>query len=67
MKMSNEMYDLLKDCVCIWLPAIATCYAVVGKIWGLPFTIEIPATIAAVATCLGTCLKISTNNYNKQL
>lgn len=65
MKLSNTTYDVLKYIALIVLPAFATLYAVVGKIWGLPFVTEIPATIMAVDTFLGALLKISTDNYNK--
>lgn len=65
MKLSNSTYDILKYIALIVLPAVATLYAVVGKIWGLPYVTEIPATIMAVDTFLGALLKISTDNYNK--
>lgn len=65
MKLSNNAYDILKYIALIVLPAVATLYAVVGKIWGLPYVTEIPATIMAVDTFLGALLKISTDNYNK--
>lgn len=65
LKMANDTYDLLKYIALIVLPALATFYAVIGKIWGLPFVTEIPATIMAVDTLLGALLKISTDNYYK--
>lgn len=65
LKMANDTYDLLKYIALIVLPALATFYAVIGKIWGLSFVTEIPATIMAVDTLLGALLKISTDNYNK--
>lgn len=66
MKMSNKVYDILKDIALIVLPALATLYAALAKIWGLPYEVAIPATIMAVDTFLGAILKISTNQYNKQ-
>ena len=66
MKMSNKVYDILKDVALIVLPALATLYAALAKIWGLPYEVAIPATIMAVDTFLGAILKISTNQYNKQ-
>ena len=65
MTLSNSTYDILKYIALIVLPATATLYAVIGKIWGLPYVTEIPATIMAVDTFLGALLKISTDNYNK--
>lgn len=63
MKMSNEAYDILKKVALIILPALATLWLTIGKIWGLPYTTEIGATITAVAVFLGACLEISSRNY----
>ena len=65
MKFSNETYDKLKYVCLIVLPALATFYSAVSKIWGLPYGTEIPMTITAVATFMGICLKVSTDNFNK--
>ena len=65
MKMDNKVYDILKEVALTILPAIATLYAVVGKIWGLPFVTEIPATIMAVDTLMGAILHISAKEYSK--
>ena len=62
--MSNDVYDKLKFFCLIVMPAAATLYAGLGKIWGLPYVTEIPATITAVATFLGICLKVSSDNYH---
>lgn len=63
MKLSNKAYDILKEIALTILPALATLYAVLGKIWGLPFVTEIPATIMAIDTAMGTVLHISTKEY----
>lgn len=63
MKLSNETYDILKEVALTILPALATLYAVLGKIWGLPLTTEIPATIMAIDTTMGAILHISTKEY----
>ena len=65
-KMSNEVYDILKEIALTILPAMAVLYATVGKIWGLPYVSEIPATIMAIDTAMGVMLHISKDNYNKQ-
>ena len=65
MRMSNKVYDILKDIALIVLPALATLYAALAKIWGLPYEVAIPATIMAIDTFLGAILKVSTNQYNK--
>lgn len=64
--MSNKTYDVLKEIALTILPAIAFLYATVGKIWGLPYVSEIPATIMALDTCLGACLHISNSEYKKE-
>ena len=65
MKMSNKVYDVLKYIALIVLPAIATFYAGLSKIWTLPYPVEIPGTIMLIDTLLGSLLKVSTDNYNK--
>ena len=63
-KMSNKVYDILKEIALTILPALAVFYTACSKIWGLPYGAEIPATIMAVDTFLGVCLKVSTDKYN---
>ena len=64
--MSNKTYDVLKCVAQYLLPALATLYFAVAKIWGLPYGEEIVGTITAIDTFLGVLLGISTANYNKQ-
>ena len=66
MKMSNQVYDVLKVIAQIVLPALATLWAALGKIWGWPLVTEITATICAVDTFLGALLGISSMNYQKE-
>ena len=69
MKMSNKVYDVLKYIALIVLQALGTLYFALSKIWGVeifPYPTEIVGTIAAVDTFLGTILKISTDQYNKE-
>lgn len=66
MKMANNTYDVLKYIAQIVLPAIATLYFALAKIWGLPYGTEICGTIAAADAFLGALLQISTNQYNKE-
>ena len=65
MKMSNMVYDILKFVAQILLPALATLYFALAKIWGFPYAAEITGTLAAVDAFLGALLGISTANYNK--
>lgn len=66
MKMTNRTYDVLKWIALILLPALATFYAAIAAVWGLPYTEQVVGTITAVDTLLGTLLKISSDNYKKQ-
>ncbi len=63
--MSNKVYDALKFVAQIVLPAVATLWAALGKIWGWPMVTEITATICAIDTFLGAILGISSANYQK--
>lgn len=65
MKMTNKTYDILKEIALTILPALAVLYATLGKIWGLPYVSELPATIMAIDTFLGVCLHISNSEYKK--
>lgn len=63
MKMSNETYDLFKKIALYYLPALATLWLTIGKIWGIPYTTEIGATLTAIDVFIGACLGISSKNY----
>lgn len=63
MKLSNKTYDILKQVALYYLPALATLWLTVGKIWGLPYTSEIGATITAIDVFIGACLGLSSKNY----
>lgn len=63
----NKLYDILKWVCMVGLPAIATLWFALGKIWGFPYLAEIEATIVAIDTFLGAILGISTFSYNKSL
>lgn len=65
MKLSNETYDILKYIAQIVLPAVATFYTTLGRIWGLPYVNEISATLIAFDTLLGSLLMISSFNYEE--
>ena len=67
MKLNNKVYDVLKYIAQIVLPALATLYFALSKIWGLPYGEEIVGTISAIDIFLGALLGISSMNYNKEL
>ena len=65
MKLSDACYDTLKWLVLIVIPALTTFYAVCDKLFGLGYA-EIVTTIsAALCTCIGSIIGISTAQYNK--
>jgi len=64
---NNKVYDVLKYIAQIVLPALATLYFALSKIWGLPYGIEIVGTISAIDVFLGTLLGISKASYNKKV
>ena len=66
MKMSNDLYDVLKWVAIIVLPALSTLIAGVFPIWGIPYGAEIAQTITAVATFLGAILMVSNAKYHKK-
>lgn len=65
MTLSDKWYNRLKWLCLIALPALATCYGVIGKVWDLPYTGEIVTTITAIATMIGALIGISQINYKK--
>lgn len=66
MKLNNRTYDILKYVALIALPAIQVFWLTIGKIWNISYTVEIGATIGAVALLLGTLLGVSTRNYYEE-
>lgn len=65
MKMDSKVYDVLKYIAQIILPAMATLYFALSKIWGLPYGEEVVGTISAIDVFLGAILGISSMNYYK--
>jgi len=65
MILPDKVYNILKWICMILLPAIATLWFALGKIWGFPYLAEIEATIIAIDTFLGAVLGISAINYSR--
>ena len=51
----------------IFLPALATLWFALGKIWGFPYLAEVEGTIVAIDTFLGALIGVSTLSYNKRI
>jgi len=64
--LSNKLYDVLKYCVIVAIPALATAYVGFSGVLGWPYADEVAKCSAIVCTLLGTLLSISTAQYNKQ-
>lgn len=62
--LNNTAYDVAKDAVTLWLPALATFYVLLAGLWDLPKPNEITGTLTGLATFLGVVLKVSTSSYN---
>lgn len=62
---SNKIYDILKYCTTIVLPAIGSAYFALAGIWGFPNGEAVIGTIAVLTTFLGALLGISNINYKK--
>ncbi len=67
MKMSNQVYDILKFLCTILLPALGTLYFALAQIWNLPYAEQIVGTLAAIATFIGVLIGVSSYNYHKDM
>lgn len=65
MQLQSKTYDKLKWIVSIVLPAMGVLVGTLGKSYGWESTDIAVTTITAVTTFLGSCLMISSRNYNK--
>ncbi len=65
--LSNKVYDILKFIAQYALPAIATLYFGLAKIWNLPYPEQIMGSILAIDAFLGAILGINLAKYNKQM
>lgn len=65
MILPEKIYQIMKWCVLVCIPALTTAYVGLAAIWGWPYATEIAKTSAVICTLLGTLLGISTYYYNK--
>ena len=65
MKLSNNIYNILKWVTLVVIPALTTAYVGLSAVWGWPYATEIAKTSAVVCTLLGALLGISTASYYK--
>lgn len=64
--MSNKLYDVLKWVAQILLPALATMYFGLARIWSLPYAEQIVGTLTVIDAFLGVLLGISSASYYKE-
>ena len=64
--LKDSVYDTLKWCVMIAIPALTTAYVGLSGVWGWPYAEEVAKTSAVICTLLGALLGISTAEYNKK-
>ena len=63
---SNRVFDALKWCVLVLIPALTTAYVGLAAIWGFPYPDEVAKTSAVVCALLGALLGISNLQYKLQ-
>ena len=64
---NDRVYQILKWICLVCLPAIATLWFALGKIWGFPYLAEVEGTIIAIDTFLGALIGVSTISYHKKI
>ena len=65
-QLSNRMYDILKTIAWVVAP-ILTFIGTLCVIWGVPYSTQITATLAAINTLLGAYIKTANYQYTKPL
>lgn len=63
--LTQPTYEIVKKSVQIGLPALATFYAALSQIWGLPAADKVVATVVALNLFLGVILSISQRRWNE--
>ena len=67
MILNDRVYSILKWICLVVLPALATLWFTLGKIWGFPYLAEVEGTIVAIDTFLGCLIGVSTISYNRRV
>lgn len=65
--MNNKTYNILKWIVITVLPALLTCFGVIGNSLNLEYTQTVITIGTAINACLGTIIGVSSINYAKSL
>ena len=64
--LSNRVYDILKWCTLVLIPACASAFVGLDSVFGWGYGDIVAKVSAIVCTLLGALLGISTAQYNKQ-
>lgn len=67
MKLSNKLYDTLKWLVLIVIPALTTFFVVLDRLFGWGYGDTVATISAALCTCIGSIVGISTAQYNAEI
>lgn len=60
----DGVYDALKWCALVLLPAVGTFYSGMAAVWGWPFAEEIPISASWLALLIGMLIGISEISAN---
>ena len=66
MVLPDRVYDILKWCVIVMIPACTAAYVGFDSLFGWGYGDIVAKASAIVCTLIGTLLGISTAQYNKQ-
>ena len=66
MRISDELYDLLRAIADLLLPALGALYFGLAGIWGFPYGEEIVGSITLVVAFLDIVLRIMKGKYDKE-
>lgn len=64
--MTDKVYNILKYCALIAIPAIGTFYTTIASLWGWSYITEVSGTILAFDTLLGAFIGISSARYQPE-
>lgn len=63
--MSDKVYNILTALARTVLPALATLYAALASVWGLPYAEPIVATLGAITVFLNAILKVVKDKWKE--
>lgn len=65
MRISNELYDILKLIVVRVIPAFEVLILTLGDIWDIPYYTQIGATVAAIGVFMAAVMGVSSVAYKR--